>query len=371
MSRNILLIIYILSTICFLSSCKKDFIPSIEDKVYKTNTLFILEANNNLRKEAIETINEIELGYTPDEENIVLVYVKTNSKQSILLKISNDKDLNTIKSDTIKIYQNTLTTAKTIGEISLHCQQLFPAKSYGLILWSHSTSWFPENGNLKTKSFGDDNGIDIDIQDLAHELPKNYNYIIFDSCNMASIEVLYEFKNNCNYILSSPSEVISLGFPYRNIMKDIINSNLNEVATKYFEYYYNFIGPMQSATVSLVETKSLEALAKIYSEIISNKTKEIFNSNGVQRMDFTPNFPVETYDFGSFIAINFNESERTKMTKQINNTVVFKRHTPYFNGQPIAYFSGITCYIPNGNTEINTYYKKLKWTIDSKTFHFL
>lgn len=353
-----------------LLGCKKD---DIADTIpyHKSTTLFILEANNSLRQEALQTINEIELGYHNSEENIVLVYVKSESSRSVLLRIRNDNDLSLINSDTIEVFYNEQSTAELIGRVAQKSQLLFPADSYALILWSHSTSWYPAKTSITTKSFGDDNGIDMDITDLAAHLPKNYKYIIFDSCNMASVEVLYEFKDNCSYILASPSEVIAPGFPYRNAMNYIVEGNLERIATQYFEYYYSFIGPMQSATVSLIDSKELNKLARALADILLTKEQSIFNNEDVQRMDFTLDFPVTTYDFGSYLKNNFNIQEYNVMRRQLEKVVLFKRNTPYFFGQEIKEFSGLTCYIPEKDVLINSRYKKLKWVIDSTVYKFI
>lgn len=214
-------------------------------------------------------------------------------------------------------------------------QKITPALSYGIILWSHATSWFPTVDRLpKTKSFGNDNGLEIDIIDLAAAIPKNYEFIMFDACNMASLEVIFEFKDNCKYFLASPTEIISTGFPYHDIITDLMHNRLENVAQKYYQYYYNYTGLMQSATVSLVLTKELDLLAELFAKsIISNNNVNLFKRENVQRMDFSDNFPVKTFDFASYLKENFQVNTYLLLLDQIEKTVKFKRNTPYFYGK--------------------------------------
>lgn len=64
-----------------------------------------MAANNNLRIDAYNSINQIEKGYVENNNNIVLVFLKVNSKQSFLLKIKSDKSSN-IRSDTLVKYSD-------------------------------------------------------------------------------------------------------------------------------------------------------------------------------------------------------------------------------------------------------------------------
>jgi len=367
------------STACVLLisvfySCKKDNPVGNEGVIFKKNVLIVLEANNSLKREAIRAINDIEYGYSKEQEGVIYVLLKSQPNESVLIKIRSDKDLDASNSDTVRVIKNVLSNADLIGEVAFLVQKLAPAQSYGIILWSHGTSWYPgTEWTPNTKAFGDDNGKNIDISALARAIPKNYEYIFFDACNMASLEVIYQFKDNCRFFVASPSEVISTGFPYRLITDDLVEGNLNVVAIKYFEYYYGFMGLMQSATVSVIKTQELGLLANIFAEILNQTAYDtILERDEVQRMDFTPDFPIATFDFGSYLKHNFNAIDCAALVDQLEKVVILKRNTPYFFGNKITEFSGITCYVPIlGQDDINGYYSKLNWAIDSDISSFL
>src|ERR1700754_5205846 len=79
-------------------SCKKE--GTIKKPVAKM-TLEYMEANNDLRYDALNSINMMEKGAAA-LDGTLLVYIKPNSPNSYLLKINPDADENRIVSDTVK-----------------------------------------------------------------------------------------------------------------------------------------------------------------------------------------------------------------------------------------------------------------------------
>ena len=59
---------------------------------------------------------------------------------------------------------------ETLTSVMSVTRTMFPAREYGMFLWSHGTGWLPE-GYYSTKSFGSENGVEMDIKDLAKALP--------------------------------------------------------------------------------------------------------------------------------------------------------------------------------------------------------
>lgn len=55
----------------------------------------------------------------------------------------------------------------------------------------------------------------MDIRELAERCVLFIMILVFDTCFMSSIEVLYEMRNSFDYIVSSPTEVLATGFPYK------------------------------------------------------------------------------------------------------------------------------------------------------------
>ncbi|NCD72493.1 clostripain-related cysteine peptidase [Mucilaginibacter agri] len=348
-----------------LPACKKN---TETPAASKRMVLVYMEANNDLRYDALNCINKMEKGAS-NLDGTLLVYIKTTTGKSYLLKIKADADENRIVSDTIKTYDNTAASdPQVVQQVIKDAQSAYPADSYGLVLWSHATSWAPATGKVKVLSFGEDTGKQMDIIDLKNALPNNLDFLIFDACSMGGVEVLYEFKDKAKYIIASPTETLAESFPYESITPLLFQStgDLTSVAKAYFDYYNAYTDDRRSATVVLVKTSEMQPLASAMKSLIASHKKygDSLISTGVQRLDYTANFPVPNYDFGDFLEHNFNTGDLTGINQQLNKTILYKAATPSFIGVPIAKFSGLTSYIPYQGDANLTYYKKLKWYTD-------
>jgi hypothetical protein len=363
MTKRVLLSLsIILLTASLQISCKKSNELPEKSKVSKM-VLVYMDANNDLRYEALNSINRMEKG-AKEIDGTLLVYIKTSSVRSYLLKIRHDEDLNRITSDTLKVFENPVSDAEFLKDVVKYTQSEHPAETYGLVLWSHATSWAPA-APAKTKSFGRDNGKEMDIIDLKNALPNNFEFIIFDACSMGGVEVLYEFRQKAKYIIASPAETLAESFPYQTITPLLFKSadQLDHIAKAYYDYYNAYSGDLQSATVVLVQTSELDALAHAMKTLMINKKTygDKLVSEGVQRLDFTLGFPVANYDFGGFLDKNFQPADLSDVYKKLNKAILYKAATTNFLGISIKSFSGLTCYIPSVNDANLNYYKRLQW----------
>lgn len=353
----------------FFGSCKHEpFSPDVK-KNYRTVIVY-MEANNDLRYDALNCINGMEKGAL-NIDGVMLVYIKTENKKSYLLKIKYDGDSNKIVSDTVKTFINeNPSDPKFMKQVIQYSQDQYPSSSYGLVLWSHASSWAPPTKQKpKTESFGLDRGYEMDIIEMRDALPNNFDFIIFDACNMAGLEVLFEFKDKTKYIIASPTETIAESYPYQLITPDLFKGldQLKNVSEGYFNYFNAYKDNRRSATVSLFKTDELPQLAKQMKALMQKNKKigDVFFSFGVQRMDFSSNFPVPAYDFAGFLQANFQSDDFKTVLEQLNQTILYKANTPSFLGTPINTYSGVTCYIP-AKDDINlAYYKRLQWYRDS------
>src|SRR5690606_447791 len=134
--------------------------------------------------------------------------------------------------------------------------------------------------------------------DLRDVLPSDFEYIIFDACSMASIKVVYELRNNAQYILASPTEVLSSSYPYGQIVPYLFGGKdgLIKIGQTFMNYYLSFEGEYASATVSLIDTHHLPLLAQETKALLNLKNlKAGFNKSAVQRLDFDPTARVPAY----------------------------------------------------------------------------
>lgn len=262
--------------IIILSCCGKNNYSIDTDKPQNKMVLMYLAANNDLHTEAIATIKQLQKG-SKNINGSILVYVKTNQNISQLLKIKHS-DADKIIADTLKIYNNENSSdPRFFEQVIKDSRNLVPAESYGLVLWSHATSWIPATKTVKTRAFGNDNGFEMNLKDLKNALPDDFEFILFDACYMASIEVLYELRNKAKYFISSPAEVLASGFPYQQCTIDLFKGEegLKNASEKYFNYYNTKKGVYASATITMVDTRKLEDIAFETNKLLIGDRKSV------------------------------------------------------------------------------------------------
>jgi hypothetical protein len=351
MYRIYFLVIFLL----FLVGCDKE--AELPDFTVNRTVIVYLAADNDLSGDALVDLEEMQCGYTETGANLI-VLVDVADEVPYLLRIDESGG------QKIKTYSefNSADAVKmksVLGEII----NIYPAGHYGLVLWSHGTSWLP--AGVQLKSFVEDGGRQMDIVDLAAALPLRFDFILFDACLMGAVEVAYELKDKTDFLIASSTETIYKGFPYDLIIPELLTPevNLARVAQKYFDYYDEQHGAYRSATISVTDTHELDALAEATALVIGGTPFNManFNRTAVQRLDVYNEQYV--FDFLDFTAKAFPQADLMALREQVNKTVIYKAHTPRFIEEyDISTYCGLSCYIPHPQrNDLNTYYQQLKW----------
>ena len=388
------------------TSCEESRGTLPEYPVREKTLLVYMVANNDLSSNAIYNFQEMQNGYVPTkEEGNIVVYYHIPKKNPLLLNIFKDSN-GEVKVDTAyRFPASNSATKEALSSAMKVTATLFPANENGIIFWSHGTGWLPEgyysnpsqfssnalmkyndaysvtqesadlyadkikmvreiNSSADVKSFGSDSGIEMELSELKSALPYKVSYMIFDACLMGGIEVAYELKDSTDYIIFSPAEVMSTGFPYSKIMKHIFEgpTNLEAVAKEYFDYYDALIGTDRSATVSLVKTSQLEELASVTKTIFDSNRDKIHNVNTSNIQRYFRGNKHWFYDLKDFVSRVANSEQMAQFNSSLNNAVIYKASTPYFIDISIVNYSGLSTYVPvPTNNVLDSYYKALEW----------
>jgi hypothetical protein len=357
-------------------------------------------ADNNLDYYAIENIKKLERGIPDNAKGDIYVFIDRNSggkpSHPYLLCIQRDTVNNNITSPILQTYKEDNTSdpdflKAVIVDVQKYCAEQNSQLSR-LVLWSHGTGWLPEGTSFDSESTGslrsfglDNTGSDadtdykkeMDIKDLAIAVNEfHFDLLIMDACFMGNIETAYELKNSFKYMLLSPSEILSTGFPYTDIAGDLVSDNLavETVAEKFFNYYNNQNLALRSATISVINTEYLEELSfcmrEVYQQYAEHNT-------------FNMALPIETvvqydrtysnyfFDFQQFLNYAFVNTSNSYLDilSLLQNVQPYYRHTDtMFSTLDLSKTTGLSIYIPNNyeqREELHQYYKTLNWAKDS------
>lgn len=352
--------------LCALASCadKDDAIPTNQNRAI----LIYLAANNNLAFDAYNSINRMEEALQEVDMD-VYVYATISGNSPKIYKIKADNSP-AIRSTVIASFgEQNSADPQVMKSMLVQMKSLVPNRKIGLVLWSHATNWLPDNA-VKLRSFNDDNGMQTDLKDLEDVIPSDLDFLMFDACSMASVEVLYQLKDKAKFTIASPAEVLSTGMPYDVVLKQMIDDNLpnavKQVASSYIDYYQKQSGLYQSATISVVDNQYLVELANEMKILLTKQPLQQLYRANLQRLDFDSNSASAGFDFADFLEQHFDKQDLVDMNKLLRKVVVYKGHTPAFLGKPILKFSGLSCYVPTDeNKWVHPYYNSLNWSINS------
>jgi len=251
----------------------------------------------------------------------------------------------------------------------------FPANSYGILLSSHATAWFPSNYTSMLRSFGEENSKRMEIPDLATALKGlPLDFIAFDACSMGAIECAYEFKDCADYYISSTSEIMGTGFPFKEMLPYFFTTtpDYEKIVQSFHNYYLNYSNPYGS--LSVVKTEGLDELTSISKEILSTAGTEGMyglNPNNFQLLSNISGNPA-LYDFADvMLSLASTEDQKSRLNQSLENTIISKSITDkiYCSGAsnkfvPVTTYSGLTIYPLRQNfTTLNNWYlSNLSWT---------
>ncbi len=361
--------LYIIAVIVpfFAVSCEPVNGIEPEFPVKDKTVLIYMVGNNNLSFNAAANLTDLKRGYVPSDGNL-LVYYHTSAQSPVLLQLRNDVSGEVVQDTVYRFPQRNSAQAESLKSALQVTQTMFPANEYGLFLWSHGTGWLP-SGHY-SKSFGSESGVEMEIVDMVKAFPYKLSFVVFDACLMGCIEVAYQMKDSVDYVIASPAEILSNGFPYANIMRHLFKTPADyiSVAQEYYNHYNNMSGQNRSATISVVKTSELENLA--------NATKTVFDKyrdnisllkydsvQGYYRYD-----KCWFFDFGDFIRTIAGEEDAAPVFDALEKAVVYKAATPRFIDYIIDpdKFSGLSTYIPvsPSNPELDAFYAKFDWNRD-------
>lgn len=315
----------------------------------------------------------------------IMVFMATSEHEAVLFELK--KQNGRCLTDTLRRYSDRpFTSRQWLTSLFSEIMTLAPASRYGMVVGCHGLAWVPVQGQRNArKRLGSQEKIDeednlykkeridkegepndlmhfevqgpvttrfiggtypetqIETTDLADAMADagfHTEYILFDACYMSSVEVAYELKDVTHYLIASPTEVLSYGFPYITMGKHLLGTpNYKGIVDSFISFYSSYNLPY--GTVAVTDCTQLDALAAIAQQInaaaaepTNAASKGKLNTarsgknvpNGVQIMDGYS--PTLFYDLGHLMSLKDAGTVLTAaFAEQIEKTVPYKGHT--------------------------------------------
>lgn len=195
------------------------------------------------------------------------------------------------------------TDSVVMKEVFTDMQIVAPSDSYGLILGSHASGWMKGN-SVQSKAFGDDDGYNIDIPDLADVLKNSFSekldFVLFDACMMGTAEVGYELRETTSYCIASVMETPGYGFPYDQILPYLYSENVDYSAVCHEFVSFNKTNNLWG-TCAVMDCSQMENLASAVKAKLS-EWQDALSSVSMQNVQ---QYGVGSYRYFSYDVLDF------------------------------------------------------------------
>ncbi len=362
--------IVFLFIVCVLISCNGDDKP---ERVERT-TFVYFPWTTNLTGFFYNNIDDIQaavrqIGLNGDR---LVIYLATTESEATLFEIVRKSD--GCHRYTLKQYSAPqVVTSNTLSSLLSDVKRLAPAKTYAMIIGSHGMGWLTstnDDGNINKTSATDTatltdsryfGGLSsqyrIDISTLLSSLTAcgmRMQYILFSGCYMSSLEAIYDLRTVTDYVIASPTEVMAVGMPFKEITAELLSHNpdYNAVCETFYRFYSKYQDPY--GTIAVTDCRQLDSLAAIMKRINATYSFDAANIENIQRMDgYNPTIFYDYADYVKYLCASDTVLYK-EFLAQMNKTVPYKAHTKEFYSArcgvvPINAYSGITTSEPSGN----------------------
>lgn len=364
--------LFICAAVAVITSCDNTIPEPDPIPGEATRTVFIyIAADNNLNGFVNNNLKAMVKGAEGNNLNNgnLLIYVDPANDTPCLYQITKTDSVVTLQPIVEYTEEQNSVQKETLQNAIAYVLENYPAKSYGLGLWSHGTAWLPgDAANKVTRSFGDDHKEVMEINDLRDAIPDHtFDFIFFDACYMASAEVIYALKDKAKEIMASSTEIMADSYPYNKLLKYFFTDEpqLDLACQAFYDHYNALTGADHTATISLTSTDGLAQLTPVIKEILANHPDYLDALPDVQPSDYLYSERV-LYDLKDFIDKIATPDEATKFDAAFRQTVLYSKNTEtcYFIKVGIRNtknIHGLSVFVMGQYPQLDAWYKQLDW----------
>ena len=342
---------------------------------------------NSLSDDISANIRALRDGYLPgkgrnDDVLLVFSHVRSGGRgysvetAPTMVRLYTDHGL--VRTDTLRVWPvgTPIANKELMTEVFNWVREEFPAAGYGAVLSSHATGWLPEDyyndckkyegrdrGNNaswspRARSFGQEyysggtKTQEMELKDLAAAIPYKLDYILFDACLMATVEVAWELRNVCSFLAVSPCEIPAAGFNYRTLAEYLLKPDVPDLKAVCMDYFATYEGnATYGATITMVDCSRLDPLASACRDLFARYRSGIRNLAGKN---------VQVYDrlignkgYYAFFDLKdilreagATDGDLAVLQAALDDALVYEAHTSRFISVKLERCCGLSMYLP-------------------------
>ena len=324
--------------------------------VAQAKTVLVYMAGRNCLSGMVnKDLNEMKLGSKRlDSNDNLLVFVRRDKTEKMpwLARIKNGVVTDSVSLSDMGITssdgENRASDPVVMEGVMHYAFSHYPAMdgNYGLVLWGHGSGWLMDNEvkRVNSRAFGVDKGeygraLWMNIPTMANILKgmPHLKFIMADCCNFMCLEVLYELRNVCDYVIGSPAEIPDQGAPYDEIVPDMFADG--RFYTSIIDKYYKSVNGYLPLTA--VQSSQMEQLAQATHQAMqavqSNLNGDYADMTGLihyyhtdDDSDFHPEYNI-FYDAGDFFLAHAPQDAYQQWKQSLDQAVVERRNAALWN----------------------------------------
>ena len=302
-----------------------------------------LESESGL---ATEDLLEIKKADLTDDTNIVIqtggctnwdnTFCKDNVVQRFYYKDGKFNELENLG-------KLSMASPQTLADFVTFSAEEYPADDYILILWDHGGG--VPIGYGVDELFPYENLYDYQIGQALDSTGVHFDSIIFDACNMCTLEVCLALKNCTDYLIGAESYVNGTGLAYTGWLNFLAESPV--ASGKYREHvvadYMDFCQERGwVASMSVISLDHIDAVYDAYVNYVGYLKKDLENRKYADLVSARDNCGVYMGTDSVDLVTLANKYENSASTALINSVVNAVDYTE----SDFAYGHGITAYYP-------------------------
>jgi hypothetical protein len=214
----------------------------------------------------------------------------------------------------------------------------------------------------------DDNvSVEMDLVDFASAISIPLSYVVLDCCLSGGVEVAWALRGKTDVVAFTQTETMADGFDYKKILERLLKEpvpNPLGVCQDFYNYYMGKSGVNQSATISLIDTRRMDALAAVCRTLFEKYRTQISQLDGSSVQGYFRYDRHYFYDLRDILVqAGISDPELQELDQALDACVLYKAATPYFMngtqyGFAITSHCGFSMYLPSrGSSFLDNYYK--------------
>jgi hypothetical protein len=375
------------------SSCRDDGGPE-DGRVVDRVLLVYLGGDSNLSGEVPAKIEALQAGRRAGDGPVILYVDDARARGSCLLRLAGDAEAPLL--DTLAVYEEENSASPAVlRRVVEQVRERFPARGYGLLLFSHASGWLPA-GTLQEPLAGLSRSLIVDdgegarremeLAAFAAALPDGmFDFIVFETCLTANVELVHALRRKAEYIVASAAEIVSPGFTplYPDALVHLLATrgelaaHLGAFAERYVHHASGSVRYLFSATISVIHTAALDELASVTREIY-RQAPSFTDFEKLQRFDRPGQYSdtpalARYFDLDQYVEQIASPAGYERFREVLARVVLYEGHSARFllyaggpenpeNGFEITRHGGLTTYVERPEFPfINAGYRATSW----------